>query len=135
MSSSQNAAPSSLIKHTQIKHGGVRQAILFGSLAKGNATSLSDLDLAVLMDTPMTSDTKVSLIDDLSSALGRPVDLIDLRLMGEPLLGQILQHGTRLLGSDTDLAELIKQHLFADADFMPYQRRILSERRQAWIGN
>jgi uncharacterized protein len=135
MNSLQNTAPLSLIKQVLIKHGGVRLAILFGSLAKGNATSLSDLDLAVLMDIPMTSDIKMSLIDDLACALGRPVDLIDLRVVGEPLLGQILQHGTRLLGSDIEHAELIKRHLFANADFTPYQQRILSERRQAWIGN
>jgi len=124
----------SLIQYVLIRHGGVRMAILFGSLAKGNASPMSDLDLAVSMDAPVTTEVKMALIGDLASALGRPVDLIDLHEVGEPLLGQILQHGIRLLGSDTDHAELIKRHLFADADFMPYQRRILAERRQRWIG-
>ena len=116
------------------RHGGIRVAILFGSLAKGRATPESDLDLAVLMDAPLSAETKMALIGDLSQAVGRPVDLIDLRVAGEPILGQILKHGIRLLGSDTDYAELIKRHLFEEADFMPYRRRILAERRQAWIG-
>jgi predicted nucleotidyltransferase len=115
-------------------HDDIRMAILFGSLAGGRATPQSDLDLAVLMDAPLSAETKMTLIGDLSQAIGRPVDLIDLRVAGEPLLGQILKHGVRLLGSDSDYAELLKRHLFEEADFMPYRRRILAERRQAWIG-
>lgn len=82
----------------------------------------------------VSAETKMALIGDLSQVVGRPVDLIDLRVAGEPILGQILKHGVRLLGSDADYAELIKRHLFDEADFMPYRRRILAERRQAWIG-
>lgn len=122
------------IQQALTRHGGIRFAILFGSLASGRATPKSDLDLAVLMDVPLASQTRMAMIDDLSEAIGRPVDLVDLRTVGEPLLGQILKHGIRLLGGDTDYAGLIKQHLFEEADFMPYRRRILAERRQSWIG-
>lgn len=109
-------------------------AILFGSLAGARATPQSDLDLAVLMEDLLSAETKMALIGELSQTIGRPVDLIDLRVAGEPLLGQILKHGVRLFGSDTDYAELLKRHLFDEADFMPYRRRILAERRRAWIG-
>jgi len=112
----------------------VRMAILFGSQATGMATPQSDLDLAVLMDTPLSAETKMTLMSELSATFGLPIDLIDLRVTGEPLLGQILQQGIRLLGSDNEYAELLKRHLFEEADFMPYRRRILAERRQAWIG-
>lgn len=122
------------IRHVLAQHGGIRLAILFGSLAKGRATPESDLDLAVLMDAPLSAEVKMALIGDLSQAIGRPVDLIDLRVTGESILGQVLKHGVRLLGSDTDYAELLKRHLFDEADFMPYRRRILAERRRAWIG-
>ncbi|NDP47086.1 MAG: nucleotidyltransferase domain-containing protein [Sulfuriferula multivorans] len=122
------------IQQVLAQHGGIRMAILFGSLAKGCATPQSDLDLAIQMDAPLTAEAKMALIGELSQAIGRPVDLIDLRVAGEPLLGQILKHGARLLGSDSDYAELLKRHLFEEADFMPYRRRILAERRQAWIG-
>lgn len=116
------------------RHGDIRLAILFGSLAKTRATPQSDLDLAVLMGAPLSGETRMNLIDELSQAIGRPVDLVDLRVVGEPLLGQILKHGVRLLGSDSDYAALIRRHLFEEADFMPYRRRILAERRRAWIG-
>lgn len=135
MKPSQALAPhQEAIRRLLTGHAGIRAAILFGSLAKGDATPQSDLDLAVSMDSTLSTETRLTLISALASALGRPVDLIDLRTVGEPLLGQILHHGIRLLGDDADYAELIKRHLFADADFMPYQRRILAERRQAWIG-
>ena len=122
------------IRQILAQYGGVRMAILFGSLAGARATPQSDLDLAVLMHPPLSAETKMTLIGELSQAIGRPVDLVDLRVAGEPLLGQILKHGVRLFGSDTDYAELLKRHLFEEADFMPYRRRILAERRLAWIG-
>jgi hypothetical protein len=34
------------------------------------------------------------------------VDLVDLHTVGEPLLGQILRHGKRLLGGGTCYADL-----------------------------
>ncbi len=109
-------------------------AILFGSLAKDIATQRIDLDLAVWMDTALSVEAKMALIEALSQAIGRPVDLVDLGVTGEPLLGQILKHGVRLLGNDTGYAGFIKRHLFEEVDFIPYRRRILAERRQAWIG-
>ena len=58
---------------------------------------------------------KITLISALAETTGRPVDLVDLQSVGEPLLGQILRHGKRLLGSDTQYANLIRRHLFDQA--------------------
>lgn len=112
----------------------IRLAILFGSLASGRQTPQSDMDVAILAEKPIDAGFRMALIDELAIAAGRPIDLIDLRTVGEPLLGQILKHGIRLLGSDADYAELIKRHVFEEADFMPYRRRILAERRRTWTG-
>ena len=114
---------------------GLRLAILFGSLATGRATPESDIDLAVDLGTPMNAEQKMQLISDLATVTGRPIDLIDLQTVGEPLLGQILKQGIRLHGSDTDYGKLLARHLLDEADFMPYYRRILRERRKKWIGN
>ena len=95
-----------LIRQALTEHGGVRQTILFGSRATGRATPLSDLDLAVQTSTPMTAADKIALIEKLAHATGLPIDLIDLKHAGEPLLGQILKHGVRLLGSDEAYAAL-----------------------------
>jgi len=113
---------------------GIGLAILFGSLAAGEGRVESDLDLAVDAGRRLTASEKMALISELAGSTGRPVDLVDLQAVGEPLLGQILRHGKRILGSDTHYANLIRRHLFDQADFLPYRNRILAERRQAWIG-
>ena len=113
----------------------IELAILFGSMATGKETAESDLDLAVDAGRPLTAEEKMAPISELAIRIRRPVDLIDLQTVGEPLLGQILKRGVRILGSNTRYAGLIRKHLFDNADFMPYRRRILRERRRAWIGN
>lgn len=113
---------------------GVLAAILFGSLATGVGRAGSDLDLAVDAGRRLTAAEKMALISELAGRIGRPVDLVDINAIGEPLLGQILHHGKRILGSDTHYANLVRRHLFDQADYLPYRNRILVERRQAWIG-
>lgn len=113
---------------------GIRQAWLFGSAATDDPGFDSDLDIAVQMSRPLDLPTRLHLTDLLAAAFGRPIDLIDLNGVGEPLLGQILRHGTRILGSDADYAALIHRHILDNEDFMPYIHRLLRERRQAWTG-
>src|SRR3989338_2603743 len=124
-----------MIQATLAPHPEVRLAILFGSLATGQGHHDSDVDLAIDAGQPLEIKAKIALMAQLAECTGRPVDLIDLQTVGEPLLGQILKHGNRLLGEDGLYAELIKRHVFDEADFMPYYRRILKERRSAWITN
>lgn len=114
------------------EHPRVQLAYLFGSLATGRQRPESDADVAVQMDAPLSPQDKMQLIEALAQACGRAIDLIDLRKAGEPLLGEILQHGIRLKGSDALHAELISRHIFNTEDFLPYLRRILAERRKAW---
>lgn len=116
------------------RHDAIRLALLLGSLAKGTAHHDSDLDLAVGADNPLDVDETIELISELAKVIGRTVDLIDLSTVGEPLLGQILAGGRLILCSDTLYAELVLKHLYSQEDFVPYQRRILKERREAWIG-
>ena len=73
-------------------------------------------------------------MNELAERTGRSVDLVDLHTVGEPLLGQILRHGKRLLGGGTCYATLIRRNLFDQADYLPYRSRNLAERRRAWIG-
>ncbi len=112
----------------------IHTVIIFGSIAADSARVDSDLDVAVSAGKPLDAQTKMQLIADLAMTLGRPVDLVDLTTVGEPLLGQILVHGRRVLGNDGAYATLLNRHLLNQADFVPYQKRILKERRQAWIG-
>jgi predicted nucleotidyltransferase len=113
---------------------GLRLAVLFGSCATGRQRHDSDLDIAIDMGQVKTAQQHIDIISALALATGRPIDLIDLRLVGEPLLGQILKYGKRIVGSDVVHAQYMTRHVMDMADFVPYQQRILLERRQAWIG-
>jgi len=121
------------IRAALASYAGIRTLILFGSLATGHEKRESDIDLAIDAGQTLDAESKMALIEKIAGCTGRPVDLIDLRTVGEPLLGQILKYGKRLAGDDRAYAELIKRHVFDEADFMPYYRRILGERRNAWI--
>lgn len=116
------------------RHPEIDVAIVFGSLAGGHHRPDSDLDLAVQAAQVLDAATRSALITEFAEATGRAVDLVDLRRVGEPLLGQVLGHGRRLRGSDSAYAALLHRHLLDAADFMPYVRRLLAERRDRWIG-
>jgi predicted nucleotidyltransferase len=112
----------------------IELALLFGSVASGRQRAESDLDIAVAAKPALTVDEKIALVGALAERTGRPIDLIDLNLVSEPLLGQIVRYGRRVLGSDGMYGGLISRHLFEQADFMPYRTRLLAERRMTWIG-
>lgn len=117
------------------RHPSITLAFLFGSMATARARFDSDLDLAVSATTPLTVQSRMNLIEDLALAFGRPVDLIDLDQLHGPLLHQILTQGQLMLCKDrTRYAELLLRMVYDEADFMPYYRRILADRRKAWIG-
>jgi hypothetical protein len=72
---------------------------------------------------PLYTDEKMRLIEDIATATGRAVDLIDLRMVGEPLL----KHGLQIRGEPADRALLMQRHVYAREDFMPYVERTLAE--------
>ncbi|MDO9118308.1 MAG: nucleotidyltransferase domain-containing protein [Nitrospira sp.] len=123
------------IAHVMARHTAVAIAILFGSTATGHARPDSDLDVAIATVTPLTAEARIALIEDLALTFGRPVDLIDLDQVHSPLLHRIFTQGHMILCNDrTRYAELLLRMIYEEADVMPYYRRILSDRRHAWIG-
>ncbi len=123
-----------LLKGVLAQFPGLVLALVFGSVARGAQRADSDLDIAVAAREALTPGEKMDIMAALAEKTGRPVDLIDLNAVTEPLLSQIVRHGRRLLGSDAAYGHLISRHLFEQADFMPYRNRVLAERREAWIG-
>jgi len=65
-------------------------AIEHGHHPAATAKPGGDMDVAVLTTSPLDMERRIQLIADIASATGRPVDLIDLTTVCEPLLGQIL---------------------------------------------
>ena len=112
----------------------VKIAYLFGSAAREQLTSTSDIDVAVAADTKLPLDTRLAIATQLSKALHREVDLIDLQDVTGEILQQSLCQGTKLLQKDVGLhADLIKRLWFDQTDMMPYRRRILAERRRRFL--
>ncbi len=130
-----NATVQAAIEQVLARHPSIVVAILFGSLAADHSRKDSDLDLAVASTSPLDTQIRIQLIEELAVALGRPVDLIDLALTHGPLLQQILTKGRLLICTDrTRYANLLLRVVYEEADVMPYYHRILAERRRAWIG-
>jgi predicted nucleotidyltransferase len=111
----------------------IRLALLFGSRASGRPRIDSDVDLAVLADSPLSAERRALIMEAVALATGCPVDLVDLYHAPEPVLGEALK-GVRLLGDPAVQARLVTRHVLDAADFLPLRERILAERRAAWIG-
>ena len=111
----------------------IRLALLFGSRASGRPRADSDIDLAILADSPLAPERRACIIEAVALATGCPIDLVDLYHAPEPVLGEALK-GVRLLGNAAAHAQLVTRHVQNAADFLPLRERILTERRSAWIG-
>jgi len=122
------------LQHYFQQQRAIRQVILFGSVASDRARFESDIDVAVELNHALDAAEKSRLIEKITAITGRAVDLIDLKTVGQPLLGQIIEHGLRLVGDDVSYGMLLSKNAFDHEDFLPYRQRILDARRQSWIG-
>jgi predicted nucleotidyltransferase len=112
----------------------VKTAYVFGSAAREQLTDRSDIDVAVAAETKLPLETRLTMALQLSKALHREVDLVDLQDVAGEILQQSLCQGLKLLQKDAGLhARLIQRLWFDQADLMPYRRRILAERRRRFL--
>lgn len=113
---------------------GLRVAILYGSVAAGKMRKGSDVDIALLLDSPLGVERKMELISRLESKLQRDVDLVDLFLLNGTILKQILCKGLVLIQAKPgDLTELTRRMIYNQMDMMPYVSRTLVERQRRFI--
>jgi predicted nucleotidyltransferase len=112
----------------------IKIAYVFGSAARDHMTEASDIDVAVAANTRLSLQTRLELAAQLSQAVRRDVDLIDLQDVSGTILQQSLCRGEPILQQDSGLlARLIKRLWFNQADMMPYTRRIMAERRKRFL--
>lgn len=112
---------------------GITLALLFGSAARGQLGASSDIDIAVAGAAAHDPVGRTHLMAALALASGRPVDLVDLGSAGQPLLGRILAEGLLLKGERADLQPWLFRNVTDHEDFLPLWRRLLDERRRAWL--
>ncbi|TCO34675.1 nucleotidyltransferase-like protein [Kribbella steppae] len=88
-----------------VTDGDVQAVLLFGSIARGEATPDSDIDLAVIA--PPDWDNRVELEDSVRMHLGNDCDVLvlteadfnRLAASGEPVVSDILRDGVALIGT------------------------------------
>jgi len=102
----------------------VQLALLFGSTARGEARSRSDVDLgiSVVPDTPAVRRRAEA---ELSKATGRPLHVVFLEEAPPLLRFEIAKDGSLLLQRQDDLWRIFKERAFKDWwDWAPHHRII-----------
>lgn len=111
-------------------------AVVFGSIARGEAHPNSGLDLAVYTEpSSLTAVRKIELISMLATITGRPVDLVDLRTADVLIRREALTSGKRLFARNDHIHGDELSRMVMDAeDFLPYLKRSMQQRRERWTG-
>ncbi len=92
-------------------------AFLFGSAETPAFSRESDVDVAVLFSSPLGLAVRSALKASLETALGRDVDLVDLRGADPILAFQVLRHGRPIIVRDRKAyAEFVMRTLSEYAD-------------------
>ena len=124
----------SSVRDVLLRQPDIEFACVFGSFAQGRQTPASDIDVAVAAQAPIDPDRRLALNDEVASATGRPVDLVDLHRAGPLLLTQALTKGKRVVKRDSRvLARLLVKMWYLDADLMPLVRMIQDTRRKRFL--
>ena len=124
----------SSVRDLLLRQPDIEFACVFGSFAQGRQTPASDIDVAVAAQAPIDPDRRLALNDEVASAAGRPVDLVDLHRAGPLLLTQALTKGKRLVKRDSRvLARLLVKMWYLNADLMPLVRMIQDTRRKRFL--
>ena len=110
-------------------------AYLFGSQATQKASALSDIDIALLVspstNKPQRFDFRLRLTNDLSSVLGKRVDLIILNDAPLMLQYEAIKHGSIILCNDRELRIDMETRILSKY----LDRRYYEKRRAAIILN
>ncbi|WP_411329928.1 type VII toxin-antitoxin system MntA family adenylyltransferase antitoxin [Desulfovibrio desulfuricans] len=116
------------VARTLAPHPEIQLAFVFGSAARGALRPNSDVDVAVLAASHLSPEARLELMAELSLAVKREVDLVDLSTAWGLILRQVLTTGSLALKrSDTAHAMLLKRMLFDQADMEPLRRRIIEK--------
>jgi len=91
----------------EVVDGQVHEVILFGSVARGEATPESDIDLAVIADPSWSG--RIDLQDTVADRLGNRCDVVvftekefnQLAITGEPVIEEIKRDGIALYEADS----------------------------------
>jgi predicted nucleotidyltransferase len=104
----------------------VRLAVVFGSRARGRATSASDVDVALRAP----GVDLLALAADLSRITGHEVDVVDLEGLGVPLLARIVEEGVGVHEARPGALATWRARALADLET---DRPWFARMRDAWL--
>ena len=91
------------VRDVLLRQPDIELACVFGSFAQDRQTPASDIDVAIAAQEPLDPRRRLALNDEIESATGRPVDLVDLHRAGPLLLTQALTKGKRVVKRDSHI--------------------------------
>ncbi|WP_461207152.1 type VII toxin-antitoxin system MntA family adenylyltransferase antitoxin [Clostridium sp. DL1XJH146] len=112
----------------------IKLIYIFGSYAKGNNNSNSDLDIAILLDRDFNPLDKLSLISEFTSIFKRDdIDLVILNSANPVLRHQVIKHGKIVYVEDENIkvnfeVRVLKEYM----DMEPF-RRVQTKSVEDWI--
>jgi predicted nucleotidyltransferase len=119
-----------IVRGIVARHPDVRAVYAFGSRARGDARTSSDLDLGVLYRTPQPLDATLRLEQAIGQQVGVKTDLVDLARAGAFLALEIVR-GDRLFDRDATETDRFELYVLRRAgDLLPFERQ-----RQALLLN
>lgn len=106
---------------------------LFGSVAAGQSRPTSDVDVALLVRAPLAAIDRYDLAGAMAAAIGRDVDLIDLRSVPTALQAQVIARGVPLVVKrHREAAEfavrVLREYALLNEEREPVLRRMERER-------
>ncbi|MCW8957717.1 MAG: nucleotidyltransferase domain-containing protein [Gammaproteobacteria bacterium] len=87
---------------------------LYGSVAKGMDAPDSDLDIAILTQSPLPFDKRLSLSAELERQTRRDVDLVDLHTASTVLRKEIIANGKRIHCREEHACETFEDFVYSD---------------------
>ena len=107
--------------------------ILYGSFARHGAGPKSDVDVGIYPQNPMDPLTLATMATDLGQALGREVDLVDLREAHGAILEEVIVRGEHLIVRDPEvMARLLKRMWYEKEDDARFRQITWQERLRQW---
>lgn len=114
---------------------GVMAIYVYGSAARGDDRSDSDVDIAVLLPPGQRLANRLMLIAELHDVTGRSVDVVDLRQVGTFLRMEVLRDGRQIANSDP--GQVLAWEGYAMSEYTQHRaaiRDIMSDFRRTGIG-
>lgn len=115
--------------------GGIRAALpaviaiyRFGSSVEDLQGPESDIDLAVLAEAPLDAVLRFDLQERLAQALGRAVDLVDLRRASPVMAIQVIAKGLLLYDGDSGLRDRFEDFVYGAYARLNEERRGILDR-------